>query len=117
MGPVFLAPTASKEIISRADGSNLSTRLFGVVLTIVVSIALGVTIKLCDYIQWWHYILAIIFIPIEILGFMACVGGNIAFQSDKYGRYVDTIGQDGYSASGSGHHYSRDSSGRFFRDF
>lgn len=74
----------SKTIIRSEDGSNNNTRLFWVFVTLIAAFVMGGSIYLCETVHWWHYIIAIAFIPLEILCITAVISGSLSFRIDCF---------------------------------
>jgi len=74
----------SKTIIRTKDGSDNNTRIFWVIATLAAALIMGGAIYLCETVQWWHYIIAIAFIPLEILSIMAVIPGSLSVQIDIF---------------------------------
>ncbi len=83
IGSTLFAPLMSKTIISSSDGSNWNTRLFWVISAVIMALVLGCVIYLCEQICWWHYLLALVFIPLEIMAFFSTIQGSLSFQIDN----------------------------------
>lgn len=64
-------------------------RMTLLMIAVFFALGFGASIWFCETIHWWHYLIALIFIPVELIGFGVSLPGNISINTDIF--IVDII--------------------------